>query len=121
MLAGEQRPPATTVLPAALHRAISACADSRCAIIPLTKTRSAHCRCFGVSLRTFQIHQPFSQARGSMAATVSRPSGGKDAFFQTNFSACLKLQMCPETQDKAEYVHITDYIYARYGRSGVRS
>jgi hypothetical protein len=32
------------------------------------------------------------QSLGSNAATVKSPNGGKLAFFDTNFKACLKLQ-----------------------------
>ena len=34
----------------------------------------------------------FDHSGGSIAATVSSPSGGKAAFLRTNLSACLKLQ-----------------------------
>jgi hypothetical protein len=34
----------------------------------------------------------FSHDWGSMAATVNKPRGGKEAFFEMNFKAWLKLQ-----------------------------
>ena len=85
-------PPATIVLPADRQRSISAFTDSRCTIIELMNTRSAHRRSFSASLRTFRSTSRFSHGRGSIAATVSSPSGGKEAFLRMNFSACLKLQ-----------------------------
>ena len=85
-------PPATIVLPAARQRAISSCAESRWAIIPLMNTTSAQARSFSRSFRTLTSTSRFSQSSGSIAATVSRPSGGSEAFLRMNFNACLKLQ-----------------------------
>ena len=85
-------PPATTVLPAARQRAIKARAESRCAIIPLTNTRSAHARSASCKVATFRSIKRFSHLAGNIAATVNSPSGGRAARLRTNFSACLKLQ-----------------------------
>jgi hypothetical protein len=59
----------------------------------LMKTMSAHARSLsfrcGVTLRsTRRLFQIF----GRSAATVISPSGGDNARFRMNFSACLKLQ-----------------------------
>jgi hypothetical protein len=34
----------------------------------------------------------FTHSSGSIAATVSKPKGGSEAFLRMNFKACLKLQ-----------------------------
>ena len=77
-------------------------------------TRSAHCRSLSVSPRTFRSTSRFSHCGGSMAATVSSPSGGNDAFLRTNFSACLKLQnVSGKLRIKQQYLHGTNHLYAR--------
>ena len=85
-------PPATIVLPAARQRATSSCAESCCAIIPLINTTSAQARSFSRSFRTLTSTRRFPHAFGNIAATVSKPKGGSEAFLWMNFNACLKLQ-----------------------------
>ena len=72
-------PPATIVLPAARQRAMSSCADSCWAIMPLTNTTSAHARSFSRNFRTFTSTRRFAQAGGNSAATgqqAQRRQGG---------------------------------------------
>jgi hypothetical protein len=58
----------------------------------LMKAQSAQARSLSVSLRTFVSTRRGDHSGGSMAATVSSPSGGSAARLPTNSSACLKLQ-----------------------------
>ena len=58
----------------------------------LTKAISAQARSSSLRLCTLRSTSRGSQSGGSMAATVSKPSGGAPAFLRMNFSACLKLQ-----------------------------
>ena len=71
---------------------MSCTAESRCAIIAPINTTSAQARSFSRSGRTFTSTRRFSHSAGSIAATVSSPSGGSEARLPMNFKTCLKLQ-----------------------------
>jgi hypothetical protein len=66
--------------------------DSRCTIIALAKTTSAHSMSESLSRLTFKSTSRRSHAGGSIAETVRRPSGGKADRLPSNVSACRKLQ-----------------------------
>jgi len=78
--------------PSALIRGMISWTDFRCTVIALTKTISAQMMSLSLRGATFMSTSRFSVVHGSMAAMVSKPSGGEEDFFLMNFSACLKLQ-----------------------------
>ena len=86
-------PPAMTVLPSASQRS-----DDLVHRLPVHNHRAEHHVIRPAQIlvaqagRTFRSTSRSSQSRGSIAATVSKPSGGKAAFLETNRSTCLKLQ-----------------------------
>src|SRR5690554_2668223 len=80
------------VFPSSLQRWITSKVDLIWADMAPIKMKSAQTMSFVFSFSTFRSMSFFSQLPGSKGAMVSKPNGGLDAFFDTNLSACLKLQ-----------------------------
>ena len=85
-------PPATTVVPSSLHSRTTRSSDSLWTIMDDVKTTSAADTADGRSRSTFMSTSVTSQSAGRREATVSRPSGGMEAFLPMNGSAYVMLQ-----------------------------
>ena len=67
--------------------------------------------CSFIKGETFISISLFSHFRGSIAARVSKPSGGSDDFFEINLSALRKLQKVSGISGKTNRIFIFSFLY----------